>query len=85
MTIGSHGLYHSRLSKIDTAQAKYELERSREELEEITGRKVDLLAFPYGDYNAYVVELCKLAGYRYVYAADAIKVKDIVSILCEVA
>ena len=24
----------------------------------------------------YVVELCKLAGYRYVYAADAIKVKD---------
>ena len=76
VTIGSHGLHHSFLSKIDTAEAKYELERSREVLEEITGRKVDLLAFPYGDYNGYLVELCKAAGYRHVYLADATAFKS---------
>ena len=76
VTIGSHGLHHSFLSKIDTADAKYELERSREVLEEITGRKVDLLAFPYGDYNGYLVELCKAAGYRHVHLADATAFKS---------
>jgi GT2 family glycosyltransferase/peptidoglycan/xylan/chitin deacetylase (PgdA/CDA1 family) len=71
VTIGSHGLTHPFLSRIDKTDARYEIERSRDMLMEITGRKIDLFAFPYGDYDEYQVALCKSAGYKFVFTTAA--------------
>ena len=67
VAIGSHGLFHFHLSALDEDQAKADIDRSRHELEALVGREVNLFAFPYGDYDERVLELCKSAGYRYVY------------------
>jgi peptidoglycan/xylan/chitin deacetylase (PgdA/CDA1 family) len=47
-----------------------ELEGSKKELEEITGRKVDLLAYPLGGYDDKVKEFCRKAGYRACFATS---------------
>lgn len=64
MTIGSHTLDHPALTKLNDDQLKNELVNSKKILEEKIGRKVDLLAYPGGDYNAHVIDFTKEAGYQ---------------------
>ena len=68
VSIGSHGVQHLHLSRIDRNQAKDEIEKSRDELKDLIGRDVELFAFPYGDYDGQVTEICKSAGYKYAYS-----------------
>ena len=74
VTIGSHTLTHPYLSRIDEADAKYEIERSRHILMEITGRNINLFSFPYGDYNERLVALCKSAGYKHVFTIAPVNI-----------
>ena len=69
VVLGSHSLTHPRLSKISLDRAELEIKESRRELRDVIGKDVDLFAFPYGDENAALIELCKQAGYRYVFTA----------------
>jgi peptidoglycan/xylan/chitin deacetylase (PgdA/CDA1 family) len=68
VSLGSHTCTHPRLSRIDPAQAREEIAASRSTLEELTAQDIRLLAFPYGDHNSLVVELCKEAGYDIVFS-----------------
>jgi peptidoglycan/xylan/chitin deacetylase (PgdA/CDA1 family) len=68
VSLGSHTCTHPRLSQIDPAQAQEEIAVSRSILEELTAQDIRLLAFPYGDHNSLVVELCKAAGYDIVFS-----------------
>ncbi len=70
--IQSHSLTHPYLtrrrhrSKSDKAYADWlakELAESRRILEKETGRKVEFLAYPYGDYDDRVAEASERAGY----------------------
>ncbi|MFQ5697630.1 MAG: polysaccharide deacetylase family protein [Myxococcota bacterium] len=49
--IGAHGLAHVDLTRLDDAALDRELGASREILESRTGRKVELLAYPYGRFD----------------------------------
>lgn len=64
VTIGSHGLTHRHLSKLDDGETEYELTESKRMLEEIAETKIDLLAYPYGDCNEKTQELAVSCGYR---------------------
>ena len=66
--LGSHTCTHPRLSRIDARNAKEEIEGSRLKLQILTAQEVRLLAFPYGDHDASTIELCKAAGYDYVFS-----------------
>ena len=68
VTIGSHSLTHPHLSKIDEDSARKEIEGSCIELQNLTGQKVRLFAFPYGDYDASVIDFCKSVGYEFVFS-----------------
>lgn len=46
--VGAHTVNHADLGKVQGDQARFEIERSRDELEQRLGRRVDLFAFPYG-------------------------------------
>ncbi len=70
ITIGSHSVSHTNFLKLDEETALRELTHSKEELEQITGRSVDVFSFPHGAYNARSVELAKQAGYRLVFTID---------------
>lgn len=64
MFIGSHGASHANLTVISDEQARRELVESKKILEEKIGKKVDLLAYPGGNYNAHVIDLVKETGYQ---------------------
>jgi peptidoglycan/xylan/chitin deacetylase (PgdA/CDA1 family) len=68
ITLGSHTNTHPHLSQIDQDIAREEIEGSRRTLQTLTGSKILHLAFPYGDHDASTVELCKAAGYNYVFS-----------------
>jgi peptidoglycan/xylan/chitin deacetylase (PgdA/CDA1 family) len=63
--IGSHTVSHADLTKLGTEEAFRELCRSKEELEGILGKPVDLVAFPYGANTEHLAELSRSAGYRF--------------------
>lgn len=63
-TIGSHGYYHNDLSRIDTASAEKEMVQSKYYLENLTGKEITSIAFPYGAYNTNVLQLAKKTGYE---------------------
>jgi peptidoglycan/xylan/chitin deacetylase (PgdA/CDA1 family) len=63
--IGSHTVSHADLTTLGTEEALRELCRSKEELEDILGTRVDLVAFPYGANTEHLAELSRSAGYRF--------------------
>ncbi len=64
VTIGAHGLNHLHFNRLSREEARYELVESRRMLEEYTGNKVELMAWPYGECNEELEELSDEAGYR---------------------
>src|SRR5882762_10268021 len=48
ITIGAHGLWHRDFNHLELDDARFELIESRRLLEDITGQRVDLMAWPFG-------------------------------------
>jgi peptidoglycan/xylan/chitin deacetylase (PgdA/CDA1 family) len=77
MDIQSHTLTHPFLTSINASgQERYskwlkrELLESKKIIETKLGRKVTLLAYPYGWFNKYVEKRCLRAGYRGVFTVN---------------
>ncbi|AQS69533.1 polysaccharide deacetylase [Streptomyces pactum] len=68
--IGSHGLTHVDLTRVDDATLKAETVESRALLEELTGARVEGFCYPYGTVDARAVEAVREAGYAYACAID---------------
>ena len=70
--IGSHGYYHNDLAKIPIALASEELIKSKQWLEQLTGKEIKALAFPYGSYSNEVADEAKKIGYSQLLATETI-------------
>ncbi|MGP3925676.1 polysaccharide deacetylase family protein [Streptomyces sp. 8N616] len=70
MEIGSHGMFHVSLPEADGNTLRQETARSRELLQEITGRTVDGYCYAYGHVDARAVAAVRSAGYDYACAID---------------
>ena len=66
----SHTRNHAILPKRTDEEAKNELEGSKKELEEKTGKKVWCIAYPNGDYSKRIMELTEKAGYTHAFTTD---------------
>jgi peptidoglycan/xylan/chitin deacetylase (PgdA/CDA1 family) len=75
VAIGSHTVSHPYLTSLSEETARQELVQSREVLSAISGRAVRLLAFPYGDHDAAVVDLCGECGYKHVFTVTPLPVR----------
>jgi peptidoglycan/xylan/chitin deacetylase (PgdA/CDA1 family) len=64
VAIGSHTISHPSVLGLDRTAVKKEIEDSRRQLEEVSGREIRLFSFPYGDYDCSTVEMCRIAGYE---------------------
>ncbi len=62
--VGSHTMTHPDLRKLSEREIKVELEDSRKLLEDIIGRPVVSIAYPFGLYNKRVLEFVRLYGYK---------------------
>jgi len=72
VTIGSHGYYHNDLAEIPGNSVRNEIAKSKEFLENITGKKIKALAFPYGSYTKEVIEAAKEIGFTQLLATEFI-------------
>lgn len=76
--IGGHTVTHPILTNLDDQQARQEMIQCKQTLEAITGKTVDLFAYPNGkvgrDYDQRHVSIAKEAGYRaaFVTAIDSV-------------
>ena len=61
--IQSHTVTHPQLNKLTYNQQLSELKESKKTLEYITGKKIDSIAFPYGNFNDETIKAAKDAGY----------------------
>jgi peptidoglycan/xylan/chitin deacetylase (PgdA/CDA1 family) len=75
-TIGSHSYYHNDLAKVSNSSVKEDIARSKRFLENITGKEVKALAFPYGSYTREVVEEAKNTGYSQLLATEFLFADD---------
>jgi len=66
-TIGSHTVSHPSLPTLTESAARSELCDSKLKLETLLQCPVTLFCFPYGDFNADLVEWCRQAGYERVF------------------
>jgi len=64
VTVGAHGLWHRHFNLLSTDEARHELIESRHRLAEITGKPVNLLAWPFGECNEQLEQLSAECGYQ---------------------
>jgi peptidoglycan/xylan/chitin deacetylase (PgdA/CDA1 family) len=62
--IGSHTVTHPRLAKLPIDKVHRELRQSKQTLEDLLGRPVVHLAYPYGSFSREVRDAAQAAGYR---------------------
>ncbi len=62
--IGSHTMTHPRLARIAPDEAREELVRSREMIEQHIARPIEHLSYPFGSHDDQVLRLARDAGYR---------------------
>lgn len=70
VSIGSHGLTHRALTSMPEKQLRQELSVSRQQLEDITGREINIISFPFGRVNAKVIAACHDCGYEQGFTMD---------------
>ena len=61
--IQSHTVNHHHLNKMTYDEQLTEIKESKKTLESITGKKVDSIAYPFGDFNNDSIKAAKYAGY----------------------
>jgi len=65
-TVGAHTVTHTPLSTLSEDEQLNEIVLSKEHLERITGRKVEVFSYPFGrkvDYTRTSVRICREAGF----------------------
>lgn len=67
--IGSHSVNHPRLPNLSAEEIEFELSKSKEILESIINDKVVSFAYPFGEYNAMVLNIVK-RYYKYARATN---------------
>jgi peptidoglycan/xylan/chitin deacetylase (PgdA/CDA1 family) len=67
ISFGSHTVTHPYLSSLGEVDARRELHESRIKLQELLNREIITFSFPYGDYNADLIEWCRDAKYERVF------------------
>ena len=70
ITIGSHTVSHNKLTSYIEDDLVYELKESKNQLEKLSGRKVDVIAFPNGEYNNFIVQKSFDSGYKRVFTIE---------------
>lgn len=70
MEIGSHGLAHVHLTRLDAAAAEREVAESRRLLGDLIGSPIAGYCYAYGDHGAREVDLVRAAGYEYACAVE---------------
>ncbi len=82
ITIGSHTVTHPDLPTLDSLRQSEEMTKSKQDLEEHLGIKVDYFAYPEGKNDALVQGEAKDAGYTLAFSIDNMPAEESPNVLC---
>ena len=68
VTFASHTVNHPDLNSVDYKKAYHEMKEAKIMLESQFKREIEYFAFPYGHYNAKLVDCCHEAGYKQTFS-----------------
>ena len=71
-TIGAHTVTHAALGLSSEEEQRVEMMRSKETLENIIGKEVKFLAYPYGSYNATTLSMAGELGFEAAFTTQTI-------------
>jgi len=63
-TIGAHTVHHVMLASLAPAQARWEMQQSRDTLAAVLGHPILDFAYPYGSFNSYDIAVAKDLGFE---------------------
>ena len=63
-TIGAHGYSHKPLTNLSIKEVKEEILKSKNSLEDILGKEINLMSYPHGSFNSAVKEIVKECGFQ---------------------
>lgn len=69
MIIGSHSLSHQSLTSLDIHSVKYEMEKSKDIIENKLMEKIDSFSFPFGNFNTNLIKIAKKVGYKKIFTS----------------
>jgi peptidoglycan/xylan/chitin deacetylase (PgdA/CDA1 family) len=78
--IGSHCHSHYKMDIIDFSDAKQELILSKNSLQNITDKEINIVAYPFGNYNYAIKDTAEEFGYKYQLAVDYLYQDDLVDL-----
>jgi peptidoglycan/xylan/chitin deacetylase (PgdA/CDA1 family) len=70
MSIGSHSTSHTNMCKLNKDLQKKELIESKKRIEDQIGYPINAFSFPFGKFNADLMELAKSSGYQFVFTSQ---------------
>lgn len=70
ITIGGHTYTHSILTNCNSKELNYEIIAAKEKLQEMIDKGVNVMAYPNGNYNDCVREVCRKAGYKIAFTTE---------------
>ncbi|MFC1598827.1 polysaccharide deacetylase family protein [Patescibacteria group bacterium] len=62
--IGSHTIWHPKLTKISADERLKELEISKDDLDSLLNKNINVIAYPFGLYNEEIKSLAQAVGYE---------------------
>ncbi|MBZ9623498.1 polysaccharide deacetylase family protein [Clostridium sp. FP2] len=71
MRIESHTTAHEHLTKISYSANIKTMKSSKDKLEKILGRKINYIAYPFGEYSADTIKAAKESGYKLAFSTDS--------------
>jgi peptidoglycan/xylan/chitin deacetylase (PgdA/CDA1 family) len=81
ISFGAHSVSHPPLSKLNTAEQRYEIESSRGACAALTGVEPTMFAYPYGDNSDETVRLVREAGFSVAVTTESRTVSKSAEIL----
>jgi peptidoglycan/xylan/chitin deacetylase (PgdA/CDA1 family) len=69
-TIGAHTVTHPALAHYNADIQEKEINENRKFLQEITGREINLLAYPYGNYSIETIQMASDSGFNAAFTTE---------------
>jgi peptidoglycan/xylan/chitin deacetylase (PgdA/CDA1 family) len=82
---GGHTRTHKNLISLSPEEAKWEIEVGKKDLEDLLQKPIHSFAYPYGDFNAQIIDLVKECGFitaRTVHTDNTHRREDLLKLRC---
>ncbi len=76
VTVGSHGVSHCSFEHVSRDVAREEMQRSKTWLEDVTGKEVNVFAYPFGHYTRENLDDAEALGFTHQLALDFRRPED---------